>query len=296
MKNLSCAREGCQVSSTDKCLEGFEPPITCPYLASADVVGGEAVAGEPSRFVDLPGGEGLAEVQASQVTRQGVTRVIVLAGPSGGGKTTILRSLFDSFLEAPCANLLFAGSRTMVGYERRCHDARVASGRPYLHTVHTNVDALDFLHLRLASPSAGLLGPQNLLLSDISGERFKALRDSSDAVKAMPMLRRADHLCVVIDGEKLTDASERHSARSDARTLLRSLLESGMLRSDCRIEVAFSKRDMVITNTAQEALASFIGATKKALPQTAHTFTTPQFFEIPAHPRPSVVTISTEVA
>ncbi len=93
MKNLSCAREGCQVSSTDKCLEGFEPPITCPYLASAPVSGGEAAATEPSAFVDLPSGEGLTEVQASEVTRQGVTRVVVLAGPSGSGKTTILTSL-----------------------------------------------------------------------------------------------------------------------------------------------------------------------------------------------------------
>src|ERR1700722_16629262 len=289
MKNLSCAREGCQVSSTEKCLEGFEPAITCPYLASAPVLGGEAVATESSAFVDLPSGEGLTEVQASGVTRQGVTRVVVLAGPSGSGKTTILTSLFDSFLEAPFANLLFAGSRTLVGFESLCHDARVASGRSYPHTVHTRVEALDFLHLRLAFPSAGLLGPQNLLLSDISGERFKALRDSSDSVKAMPMLRRADHLCIVIDGEKLMDASERHSARSDARTLLRSLVESGMLRPDCRIEVVFAKWDVVITNTAQEALASFILDTRKALQETAAKLANPQFFEIAARPRNSRV-------
>jgi hypothetical protein len=289
MKNLSCAREGCQVASTSKCLEGFDPPTTCPYLASAPVAGDEAVATETPAFVDLPSGEALSEAQASEVTRQGVTRVVVLAGPSSSGKTTILTSLFEAFLEAPFGNLLFAGSRTLLGFERRCHDARVVSGRLEPHTVHTAVDALDFLHLRLASPSAGLLGPQNLLLSDISGERFRSLRDSSDAVKAMPMLRRADHLSIVIDGEKLTNVGERHGARNDARTLLRSIIESGMLRSDCRIEFVFSKWDHVISNTEQEFVATFIGETKKALEEAAKTFGDPQFFEVAARPRSSRV-------
>ena len=85
------------------------------------------------------------------------------------------------------------------------------------------------------------------------------------------------------------DASERHSARSDARTLLRSLVESGMLRPDCRIEVVFAKWDVVITNTAQEALASFILDTRKALQETAAKLANPQFFEIAARPRNSRV-------
>src|SRR5438046_759504 len=136
MKNLSCAREGCQVASTSTCLEGFDPPTTCPYLASASPSGDETVATETPAFVDLPSGEALTEAQASEVTRHGVTRVVVLAGPSGSGKTTVLTSLFEAFLEAPFGNFLFAGSRTLLGFERRCHDARVASGRTDPHTVH----------------------------------------------------------------------------------------------------------------------------------------------------------------
>jgi len=284
MTNLSCTHEGCQIASTAKCLEGFDPPTTCPYLSNASTSEGEAVPTEKSAFVDLPAGEALTEMQASEVTRQGVTRVVVLAGPSGSGKTTILTSLFEALLEAPFGNFLFAGSRTLLGFEKRCHDSRMASGRPYPHTVHTNVERLEFLHLRLASSSVGLLGPQNLLLSDISGERFKAVRDSSDAVKAIPMLRRADHLCIVIDGQKLTSATERHSARSDARTLLRSFIESEMLRSDCKIEVVFSKWDLVSTSTTMEALTPFIGDTKRALQDVAAKFANLQFFEVAARP------------
>src|SRR5438128_1500416 len=136
-KYSACPRDGCQVASTEKCLEGFEPPNTCPYLSTVASVVGEQASSENSAFVDLPNGEALTESQANEVTRQGLTRVIIVAGPSGSGKTTILTSLFEAFLEAPFGNFLFAGSRTLVGFERRCHDARETSGRSFAHTVHT---------------------------------------------------------------------------------------------------------------------------------------------------------------
>src|SRR5437660_1243890 len=108
-----CAREGCDIATTGKCLEGFDPANTCPYLSLE--------AGEPgssstdmAAFVDLPTGEALTEAQATDVTREGLTRVVIIAGPTASGKTTILTTLFESFLEAPFANYLFAGSRTLV--------------------------------------------------------------------------------------------------------------------------------------------------------------------------------------
>jgi hypothetical protein len=284
MNDNSCTREGCQVASTAKCLEGFDPPGTCPYLSDRHVSPADATSPEASAFVDLPSGEALDEFQASEVTRQGITRVVVLAGPSGSGKTTILTSLFEAFLEAPFGNFLFAGSRTLVGFERRCHDARVASGRETPHTAHTSVDSVDFLHLRLTSPSGNLLGPQNLLLSDISGERFRALRDSADAVRNMSMLKRADDLCLVLDGEKLADPNRRHSARNDARTLLRSLVEGHALSPRCNIEIVFSKWDLLVAHPSHETLMSFIADTKTALQETLRDVATPQFVEIAARP------------
>src|SRR5436189_2638822 len=157
-KQSSCTREGCQIATTGKCLEGFEPVNTCPYLSVAAIPTGEAASSETAAFVDLPSGEALTEIQASEITRQGLTRVVVLAGPSGSGKTTILTSLFESFLEAPFGNFLFAGSRTLVGFERRCHDARIASGRTEAHTVHTQVEPTEFLHLRLVPAVDTVLG------------------------------------------------------------------------------------------------------------------------------------------
>lgn len=282
-----CTREGCQVQSTGKCLEGFEPPNTCPYLSSthATPTGHAAsIEVEAGAFVDLPSGEALSEAQAAEVTRQGATRVVVVAGPSGSGKTTIVTSLFEAFLEAPFGNFLFAGSRTLIGFERRCHDARTTSGRAVAHTLHTPVEVTDFLHLRLVPASGSVLGPQNLLLSDISGERFRALRDSADAVKKMPMLRRADHLCVVLDGEKLADPKQRHAARTDARMLLRSLIEANALGPNCQVQIVFSKWDLVLAHPLQDSLLPFIAETKEALQSVLRDEATSEVFEIAARP------------
>lgn len=285
MTYTPCSREGCQVAATSKCLEGFEPPSTCPYLSSSAISAGDAASTDTSAFVDLPRGEALNEVQASEITRQGITRVIILAGATGSGKTTILTSLFESFLEAPFGNFIFAGSRTLVGFERRCHDARVASRRQDAHTVHTPVEPLEFLHLRLSPPLPSLLGPQSLLLSDISGERFRALRDSTDAVKNMPMLRRADSLCIILDGEKLSDVNQRQLARTDARMLLRSLIQGQALSQNCNIEIVFAKWDLLLGHPDQASLMSFVENTKEEMRKVSEKVTIPQFFEIAARPR-----------
>src|SRR5437899_3513700 len=103
MSQTSCTREGCPIASTGQCLEGFEPPSTCPYLRSIES-SDTGVASTQASFIDLPTGEALDELQANEVTRQEFTRVVILAGPSGSGKTTILTALFEAFLEAPFAN------------------------------------------------------------------------------------------------------------------------------------------------------------------------------------------------
>jgi hypothetical protein len=239
---------------------------------------------EPAHFVDLPSGEALNETQAAEVTRQGATRVVIIAGPSDSGKTTILTSLFESFLEAPFANYLFAGSRTLVGFERRCHDARPASQRSIAHTGHTATGVVEFLHLRLMAASGSVIGSQNLLLSDISGEQFKRLRDHSDAVKKMTMLKRADHLCLVIDCQKLIDPGLRHVARNEARALLRSIVEADALSSSCKVGLVFAKWDLVVTAKDSAGIKAFVAETQANLEPLLRQVAASQTFEVAARP------------
>ncbi|MEQ1871230.1 MAG: hypothetical protein ABL961_14540 [Vicinamibacterales bacterium] len=228
-------------------------------------------------------------MQANHVAREAPSRVVVLAGRHESGKTTIITSLFESFLDAPFGGFLFAGSRTLVGFERRCHHARPVSGRDSAHTPHTQVDATEFLHLKL-SPSGDVAGAaNNLLLSDISGERFRALRDSSEAVKEMALLKRADHLCMVLDCERLANPALRQSVRFDARMLLRSIIEAQVLARECKIDVVFAKWDLVLAHADRADVEAFAADTEATMRTTIGQAFECRVFRIAARPTTETV-------
>ncbi len=280
MSETNCSQVGCQVQASGRCLEGFSPPETCPYYAQADkaqeestlVSDQELASYSAQELVPLPSGEALTERQAAEVAREDKSNVIIIAGPVGSGKTTILTALFEAFLEAPFANYFFRGSRTLVGFERRCHLGREESDSEFADTSHTSTrEGVVFLHLDLASIEEGNIKHTHLLLSDISGELFKRLRDSSDAARELVALKRADHLCIAVDGEKISQADQRHVTYNDSRSILRSIVESGMLSPRCAIDVAFTKWDIVADSVSKDSIeaTSFIERIRSALTDSA---------------------------
>ena len=268
MTERNCPQSECQLATSGKCLEGFDPPEKCPYLLSEIQHNIEQTAVDEDT-ADLPSGEALTATQASDVARSGPTKLIIIAGPYGSGKTTILTSLFEAFQEAPFGNYTFRGSRTLVGFERRAHLGRKESGQEYADTPHTSAgEGVRFLHFCLAFRSQLGMDYANLLLSDISGELFKRLRDASDSVNELISLDRADHLCLVIDGQKIVDRETRHVARNDSRSILRSIVESGRLARECAIEIAITKWDVVVEAIQREGatdLKTFLDETLRAL-------------------------------
>ena len=90
----------------------------------------------------------------------------------------------------------------------------------------------------------------------------------------MHALRRADHLCLVVDGEKLLDEEKRHIARNDARSILRSVLEAGSLSPTCEIDVVFSKWDLVSFAIQSGKTDSFIAETRDVLTTDRRHFET----------------------
>lgn len=271
MTDSNCTQNGCQVFSSGKCLEGFDPIDECPYLSrDPSRQSSEDAPLTSSTFVTLPSGDALTENEAGGVTRAEPTQVVILAGPVDSGKTTILVSIFESFLDAPIGNLSFAGSRTLVGFERRCHEARIASGRESPATVHTLPRAgVVFLHLKIATTVGESMVRRNLLLSDISGELFKQIRDSTRAVMELEVLRRADHLCLVVDGAKLANADQRHVARNDVRSILRSIFEAKVLSPLCIVEVVFTKWDLVTMAPDAEEIRNYATETREILKRLA---------------------------
>ena len=182
--------------------------------------------------------------EAGVITVSGTSRLIVLAGEGESGKTTVIASLYESFLKGPFCNLLFTGSLTLPGFEQRVFEARMDSGREQPHTPHTSLRAgFRVLHLGLVRQETK--HHLNLLFGDLAGEWYRACRESTADARQLSYLRRADRVCLLLNGEKLSDPRMRHGEVDDGEGTLRSLLEAEVLGSRSKIDVVCSKWDLV---------------------------------------------------
>ncbi len=176
------------------------------------------------------------------VTCAAPTRVIVIAGPARSGKTTLVASLYELFHAGPLSGFLFAGSRTLVGFERRCYLSRRASGRDTPETERTSHAAADVL-LHLSVRGHDKVGRQDVLFTDIYGEAVRPAADSTDEVEQLTVLTRADHVAILVDGEKLASPAHRQEPYSQADALLASALEVGMLGPTSQVQLLVTKAD-----------------------------------------------------
>lgn len=214
---------------------------------------------QTSSIIDLPTGTGISFNEAHIIMRHSLTRVIVLAGEVGSGKTTLLASLYESFLRGPFAGYCFSGSCTLPGFEKRCHHARIMSDRAIPDTERTPISERTLLHLRVRMQD--MSKPyQNLLFSDVSGEAFRMVRNSSDECERMEIFRRADHFVLLMDGEKLSKEEHRQEVFLSGDGLLRRCFENNMLRKNSFVDVLFTKYDLLqeSKNIEQEKYLNYI--------------------------------------
>ena len=200
-------------------------------------------ASDRGGFIDLPRSVDLDPVTAGRITAAALTRLVVVAGPTDCGKTTLLTSLYDRFLRVPTfGEYCFAGSETLVGFEQRCHPSRVASGRGFPVTERTPTSAM--LHLRVRK--ADLTAPaRDLLLADVDGVTFQQAKDSSDACLRLGILKRADRLVLGVDGSKVSNPARRFVAAAAVRDFLRRACDVGVLGTASRVDIVVMKWDTV---------------------------------------------------
>jgi hypothetical protein len=215
-----------------------------------------------SDLLDLPGGEGyrVDSGLANQVTTESATNVILFAGTAESGKTTLLATLYLMFQDGPFATFQFAGSRTLVGFERRVHNARLASQLSKPHTERSKFS--EYLHLRVRKIDSS--GPaKDILLCDLWGEDFREAKDTLDGCKRLDVIRRADAFVLLVDGGKIRTLKTRQMAKNDPIALLRNVLDCEMLAETASVDVVHTKWDLVATAedpTESEAFADHIDA------------------------------------
>jgi hypothetical protein len=225
-------------------------------------------------YVQLPTGESLSANDTGVIRRLRRTRLIVLAGDIDSGKTTLLGSVFLRFQQGPFAGYLFAGSQTLMGFEMRCWPSRAASMGRKATTHRTPAGQHNFYHLRVRQETLSSQS-RDLLFCDISGEVYELAAQSSSACRELLEIQQADHFSLLIDGLKIRSFSQRNLALSNARQLLRRLLDTNMLSSEASVQILFTKEDVLragIDEIVQVGLIKPIDAEDYCLPEEAEQF------------------------
>jgi len=238
---LVCSNPDCSFAQTGECVDGLDP-AGCPHTSHALAEPIEEEPAEPlaPAIVRLFGISPLTPREADLVAAEHGATVILLAGEAEVGKTTLLISLFELFRHGPVSDVRFAGSQTLLAFERRAWPGRAASGADRPDTDRT-AEGVWFLHLLVEHE--GML--RDLLLTDIWGETFENVIDGAAASNELPIAARADVAMLMVDGERIADAAERQDAIRRARMLAGGLSERGVLRPQARLIVALNKTDLL---------------------------------------------------
>lgn len=248
----------------------------------------EATSAEIPEFVELFTGEKLSIDETEAITLRWPTQLVVLAGAEASGKTTVLASVYEHLSQAPFAGFLFAGSRSLIGFERICHANRLVSGGTRPATLRTiPEESSSYYHLALRE-DGGDRRRRHVLLSALSGELYRWARNSREECEKLTFLHRADTIIVLVDGARLSSPVQRTNAHADAAGILDSFLDAKMLPPGCRVEFVFSKLDC-IRKAGQSALA-FLAQTQEKLDAKFRARVPGLAFrEIAARPEPSAI-------
>lgn len=253
ISHLACNQTGCPLDSTGECLEGFDDPHRCPHakprIGPSNVItekaaedGDEVVAEAMADWLQLPGGYELTISEAGEITARSEAQVVMFAGEPDAGKTTLIATIYELLSSGVIDGFRFAGSETILAFERACFPSRIASGNVKPDTVRTRHPRPRFYHLCLRPDVA--VGPRkHLLLGDVSGETFRRASDDLAEAKKLHILRRVDAFVLILDGDKLRNRKERQDALERATLILRSLLDADVLLRHTLIQVIISKFD-----------------------------------------------------
>lgn len=193
----------------------------------------------------LPSGEALSLEEGLFIAGREPSRFVVLLGDIGSGKTTLVTSMYQMFLKScSVGDLSFAGSKTLVAFERRSLYTRTTSYSPRPDTLRTPQGVRDVLHLKLRKKSRRR--EINLLLSDFSGEEYRsAIGDPRTAKETFPQVLEARCIILLVDGKKLATVRSRASEIQRSVHMLKTFYDGGLIDNAAQIFVTISKYDLI---------------------------------------------------
>lgn len=248
-KHANCDQEDCPVRDNGKCLEGLDIESCSHFYLSEpeeDLLNDYSIKNpnikETFKLFD---GNDLSIDEIKLITYAYKYNLIVIIGESDSGKTTLLASIFDLFQIGGFSNFAFSGSLTSVGFERRCHFSRESSKAELPDTEKTRSQDFNFLHLAIKKINELNKPSRHLLLSDISGERFRDATSSSSFMKDLEVLKYSDHIIFLLDGKRLADKFTRTLVLANSHQFIRRAIDVGIFDSNTEITIVTSKYDLV---------------------------------------------------
>lgn len=249
----TCSQPTCKAPTTGVCELHRDPLESCPNFTELDE---ETVAeADQSAAVENPkesddewtvaSSDAMTQKQLNELLAGAAPQIVSLVGEHDAGKTTLLAALYGAFCEGPVGNFRFAGSRTLIGFDKRFHRARTTSESFVPATPRTSRDdPVYYFHLSLRDP-IGELG--QLVISDRSGEIFSAAREDTTLVGELTELKQADRVAFVLDGKKLCNPEERHVYIRHFKQMIHALNDNGALEHAHSVETLLTKIDLVKT-------------------------------------------------
>ncbi len=239
-------------------------------------------------ILELPRGQALEIDKTYEITAAKMTKLIVLAGSVESGKTTLITSIYHLFQRGVFAGYMFAGSKTLIGFEQRCHSARISSKNSNALTKRTQRGISDsILHLSLRD-NHYQEEKKDLLITDFSGEDYDSVIANVELAKLeFNIIKRADNFVLLVDGNNISHKNYRQSTKQQSILLLKTFVDGGLLGCDSRVDVLISKYDIVKLRCEDPKILRFIDTFKKEIETDfSKSFKQLRIYEIAARPSP----------
>jgi len=185
-------------------------------------------------------GKALTFNEAKFFKRTDNPAVVVFAGFFKSGKTTLISSIYEMFQNFSFAEYMFAGSKTLAGFESRCFWSRKKSNLKEPDTARTLlIDTDRYLHLRLFNSQTYKI--QNILFSDLSGEMFEDAMDMAGYFynEEQHKLLLPYYFILLIDCKEMISQSPENIIQ-DNLFLLDRCFDEGIVNNKTAIDILFS--------------------------------------------------------